>query len=127
MFVLSISPPTPLPSPPTPQGGGIKLPLTEDRDWRTFTLPNGLTCIVISDPAADTAGAAVAVSVGSFQDGPIPGLAHFLVHLLFMGCTTYPKENELSDFLSDHGGWCLLATTNAGGCDDTDFAAQQGW
>ena len=32
------------------------------------------------------AGAALAVSVGSFSDPPhLPGLAHFLEHMLFLG------------------------------------------
>lgn len=34
---------------------------------------------------------------GFFADpDEIPGLAHFLEHLLFMGTEKYPKENEYS-------------------------------
>jgi hypothetical protein len=47
----------------------------------------------------------VSVSVGSWSDPPsVPGLAHFLEHLLFMGSAKYPLENELDTFLSSHGG-----------------------
>ena len=43
--------------------------------------------------------------VGSYSDPEdIPGLAHFLEHMLFMGTEKYPDENEYSKFLSEHGG-----------------------
>ena len=32
------------------------------------------------------------------------GLAHFLEHMLFMGTTKYPQENEYSEFICDNGG-----------------------
>lgn len=43
--------------------------------------------------------------VGSYSDPEdIPGLAHFLEHMLFMGTEKYPDENEYSKYLSEHGG-----------------------
>ncbi|XP_041356589.1 nardilysin-like [Gigantopelta aegis] len=49
--------------------------------------------------------AAMCVSVGSFTDPPeIPGFAHFLEHMVFMGSKKYPQENDMDDFLSRHGG-----------------------
>lgn len=37
------------------------------------------------------------VNVGSMADpDDVPGLAHFLEHLLFMGTAKYPEENEYS-------------------------------
>jgi insulysin len=38
------------------------------------------------------------LSIAGFFSDPknIPGLAHFLEHLLFMGTKKYPKENEYS-------------------------------
>lgn len=45
--------------------------------------------------AAKKAAAAVAVGVGSLCDPPdMPGLAHYLEHMLFMGSEKYPDENE---------------------------------
>lgn len=42
---------------------------------------------------------------GSLSDPPnIPGLSHFCEHMLFLGTKKYPKENEYSQFLSEHAG-----------------------
>ena len=51
------------------------------------------------------AAAAMAVSAGSLADPPtLPGLAHYLEHMLFMGSTKFPDENDYDAFLSKHGG-----------------------
>lgn len=34
----------------------------------------------------------------------IQGLAHFLEHLLFLGTSKYPRENEYLEYLSQHSG-----------------------
>ncbi|WCJ34959.1 Insulin-degrading enzyme [Euphorbia peplus] len=51
------------------------------------------------------AAAAMCVAMGSFSD-PVEaqGLAHFLEHMLFMGSTEFPDENEYDSYLSKHGG-----------------------
>lgn len=42
---------------------------------------------------------------GSLSDpAHISGLAHFCEHMLFLGTKKYPKENEYSQFLSEHAG-----------------------
>ncbi|XP_048324468.2 nardilysin-like isoform X2 [Ziziphus jujuba] len=51
------------------------------------------------------AAAAMCVGVGSFSDPfEAQGLAHFLEHMLFMGSTDFPDENEYDSYLSKHGG-----------------------
>lgn len=46
------------------------------------------------------AAASLCVKVGSFSDPPdIPGLAHFLEHMVFMGSKNFPEENAFDDFL----------------------------
>jgi nardilysin len=48
---------------------------------------------------------ALSVRVGHWSDpAAIPGLAHFLEHMLFMGNQQFPSENEWEEYLSGHGG-----------------------
>jgi len=77
----------------------------DDRIYKFMSLPNNLTCLLISDPTTDKASAAMDVRVGHLSDpADVPGLAHFTEHMLFMGTTKYPNENEYSSYLSSHGG-----------------------
>ncbi|XP_074109698.1 nardilysin [Cotesia typhae] len=51
------------------------------------------------------AACALCVGVGSFSDPPeIPGMAHFLEHMVFMGSKKYPTENEFDVFITKRGG-----------------------
>lgn len=80
-------PPTPLmsnpfpPVPPIPKADGpvtLHLPPTDDRIHKYFMLPNGMEVIVVSDPKADKAAAAMDVGVGHLSDpDDLPGCAHF--------------------------------------------------
>ncbi|XP_020086086.1 nardilysin-like isoform X2 [Ananas comosus] len=57
------------------------------------------------DSPTKKAAAAVCVEMGSFSDpSKAQGLAHFLEHMLFMGSSEYPDENEYDSYLSKHGG-----------------------
>lgn len=58
---------------------GIKISKNDDREYRAFTLDNGLKVLVIRDKDTDLAAAALSVQVGSFQDNPkLWGQAHAL-------------------------------------------------
>uniref|UniRef100_A0A8C6PDL3 Nardilysin a (N-arginine dibasic convertase) n=1 Tax=Nothobranchius furzeri TaxID=105023 RepID=A0A8C6PDL3_NOTFU len=58
------------------------------------------TCVCVCQSAA-----ALCVGVGSFSDpSDLPGLAHFLEHMVFMGSEKYPSENGFDAFLKKHGG-----------------------
>ncbi|XP_003220332.1 nardilysin [Anolis carolinensis] len=62
--------------------------------------------------------AALCVGVGSFSDPEdLPGLAHFLEHMVFMGSSKYPAENGFDAFLKKHGGSCNASTD----CERTLF------
>ncbi len=78
---------------------------TDTRAFRHLQLPNRMQVLLISDPAADKAAAALDVNVGSWQDPPgRQGLAHFLEHMLFLGTERYPVAGEYQSFISAHGG-----------------------
>jgi insulysin len=84
----------------------LEVSKNDPRSYRYLVLPNGLRVILVSDPKADKAAAALSVSVGSFSDPEeIPGLAHFLEHMLFLGSEKYPGENDYSEYLSENGGY----------------------
>jgi insulysin len=79
-----------------------------DNDARSYdftVLDNGLQVLVVSDPVATKAAAAVDVRVGHYSDPEdLPGLAHLTEHMLFLGTTKYPDEDAFGKFLSTNGG-----------------------
>eukprot|EP00923_Selenidium_pygospionis_P057624 GHVN01100854.1.p1 GENE.GHVN01100854.1~~GHVN01100854.1.p1 ORF type:complete len:908 (+),score=81.13 GHVN01100854.1:5876-8599(+) len=77
---------------------------SDTREYRYIVLDNGLCAMLVHDKDTDISSASLSVGSGSRDDGDIPGLAHFLEHLLFMGTEKYPGENDYSQFLAEHGG-----------------------
>ena len=72
-------------------GAEVERSPADTRDYRAVMLDNGLGALVVSDPDADKAAAALDVNVGSGSDPEgRPGLAHFLEHMLFLGTGKYP-------------------------------------
>jgi hypothetical protein len=85
---------------------------SDDRNYRALALANGLRVLLISDPQADTAAAAMSVAVGHTSDPwDIPGLSHFLEHMLFLGTNKYPDEASYKRYLKDHGGGSNASTS----------------
>ena len=79
---------------------------SDSRQYKCIELDNKLRCLLVSDDEADKSCAAMTVHVGSALDPkPLYGVAHFLEHMLFMGTTKYPSENDYSEFVSNHGGY----------------------
>jgi insulysin len=91
----------------------LEKPQLDDRSYRVITLPNQLEVLLIHDAGTDKASAALDVNVGSFSDPPdMPGIAHAVEHLLFMGTEKYPEENAYSQYLTRHGGYSNAFTSS---------------
>lgn len=91
----------------------IRTPANDERQYRVVELKNGLQALIASDPTADAAGAALTVRCGTFQDPDDRlGLAHFHEHMLFLGTEKFPKEDEYTRYLSEHGGDSNAFTMN---------------
>lgn len=66
---------------------------------------DGLAVYLISDPDTPTAGAALSVDVGSWDDGAMfPGMAHACEHFLFLGTQKFPDEDAYERYLRENGG-----------------------
>src|SRR5690625_7687275 len=83
----------------------IERPAGDQRDYRHLVLDNGLKVLLVSDPDADKAAAAMEVSVGRGHDpAALPGLAIFLAHMLFLGTEDHTSAGASQEFVRDHGG-----------------------
>ncbi|KAI0025033.1 LuxS/MPP-like metallohydrolase [Xylariomycetidae sp. FL0641] len=83
----------------------LETPSLDDRKYRVIRLPNKLEALLVHDPDTDKASAALDVNVGNFSDEEdMPGMAHAVEHLLFMGTKKYPAENAYNVYLSSHSG-----------------------
>ena len=66
----------------------IKKSDSDTWNYRGLELENGILCVLISHPGIDKAAAALDVRIGAYADpNEVPGVAHFLEHMLFMGST----------------------------------------
>lgn len=64
----------------------LEKPELDDRSYRVIRLPNKLEALLVHDPDTDKASASANVNVGNFSDDDsMPGMAHAVEHLLFMG------------------------------------------
>lgn len=84
----------------------LERPALDDRSYKVIRLSNKLEALLIHDPTTDKASAALDVNAGSFSDADdMPGMAHAVEHLLFMGTEKYPKENDYNTYLKSHAGY----------------------
>ena len=83
----------------------LEKPDLDDRTYRVIELANKMEVFLVHDPKADKASAAMDINVGNFSDEEdMPGMAHAVEHLLFMGTKKYPGENDYSQYLSSNSG-----------------------
>ncbi|KAI9790783.1 MAG: Insulinase (Peptidase M16) [Candelina submexicana] len=97
--------PGPTLPPPELLANRLEAPALDDRSYRVIRLANKLEALLVHDADTDKASAAMDVNVGSFGDPEdMPGMAHAVEHLLFMGTEKYPVENAYSAYLSANSG-----------------------
>jgi len=83
----------------------IRKPINESRTLKGSTLESGIKCINVQDDNLDRSHVMVSVNIGSISNPfEYQGLAHFLEHMLFLGSTKYPGENDFANFLNENGG-----------------------
>ncbi|KAJ9051946.1 metalloprotease [Entomophthora muscae] len=77
----------------------------DPREYLGLRLSNRLKVLLISDPNATTSSASLDVASG-FRNDPanVPGLAHFIEHMLFMGTKQYPRAFKLFEIADKTGG-----------------------
>ena len=64
----------------------LEKPSVDECSYRVIELPNKLQALLVHDPDTDKASASMNVNVGSLSDdASMPGMAHAVEHLLFMG------------------------------------------
>ncbi|CAF4338751.1 unnamed protein product, partial [Adineta steineri] len=91
----------------------IKKSDSDSWNYRGLELSNEMLVVLISHPDIDKAAAALDVSIGSLADPrDVPGIAHFLEHMLFMGSSKYPGENEYSKLIEGNGGYSNAFTSD---------------
>lgn len=94
------------------------------REYRSLSLPNGVTCVLVQDEESKTTACSVSVAVGASADPrELSGLAHFCEHMCFLGSEAYPGENEFKSYLSYHGGRSNASTSMSQTCYKFDVLA----
>jgi secreted Zn-dependent insulinase-like peptidase len=74
----------------------------DTRNYIYKKLKNGLEVVIVSDKDETLCGACLNINVGSAIED-VPGLAHFLEHMLFMGSKKYPKSNNFMSKIKKSG------------------------
>ena len=81
----------------------MEIPKIDNRKYRPIVLTNKISVLLISDPETTESATSLSVNIGCNQD-TIPGIAHFLEHMLFMGTHKYPQEDLYHKYIQSHGG-----------------------
>ncbi|MEH6507915.1 insulinase family protein [Halopseudomonas aestusnigri] len=77
----------------------------DQRDYQLYRASNGLLCLLIHDAHASQATAVYQVSAGSHAEpDDMPGLAHLLEHMLFMGSRGWPEPGSFPARVAEWGG-----------------------
>ncbi|EEA08436.1 insulysin, putative [Cryptosporidium muris RN66] len=87
--------------------------LSPDTEIDYFTAENGISILLISDKGSREAAFAYSIGCGFYQDPDnLPGLAHLMEHVTFLGSEQHPNATEWDEFLSTNGGIANAYTTS---------------
>ncbi len=85
---------------------------SDRREYRLIVLKNFMQVLLVQDKEADISAAALSCGVGHLKDpSNLPGLAHFLEHMIHLGSKKYPAESHYKSFLAQHGGSSNASTS----------------
>lgn len=76
---------------------------SDRRYYKYIELENKLKVILVKDKSSLSCGALLNINVGSVHD-TLPGMAHFLEHMVFMGSSKYPNQNNFMESVFKSGG-----------------------
>ena len=80
----------------------LEKPDLDDRSYRVIELSNKLEALIVHDAQTDKASASLNVNVGNFCDEEdMPGMAHAVEHLLFMGTEKVHYDCSHHSFVSE--------------------------
>lgn len=83
----------------------------DSKNYRGLVFENGMKVLLVSDPSASKSAACMCVEVGHMSDPvDVPGLAHLIEHVLFLGTEKFPDENHFRSFINENGGFCNAQT-----------------
>ena len=78
---------------------------TDQAQFRRLVLDNGLRVLLVSDPRFNRSAASIVANVGQIDDPRnLPGMAHFVEHVVSRGNARYPGENEFIEYIARNGG-----------------------
>lgn len=78
----------------------------DKRKYKIITLHNKLEVMLISDKNTQRSAASMHVGVGYMNDPlELPGLAHYLEHMMSQGSTKYPDKHYIKNITSKYKGY----------------------
>lgn len=88
-----------------PAAAKFEKPVSDTKNYKSLQLDNGLSVLLISDPGAETTGAAANIGIGMGDDPKAyPGLTHLLEHMIFAGSAKFPEKGGFMNFMSTRSG-----------------------
>ena len=70
----------------------------------TFTLPNGLRCVVFERPGMPVNARIAFKAGGRYDPAGKEGLAHYVEHMIVAGTQKFPTKTDLATYIENYGG-----------------------